>query len=95
MNLRERIAELSLRNKIFITLLVLVGVIAIGSEVITMIRLRFEIAELRDRIEYYEQRYREDSILVQKLQSPEYLERYAREHYHMHADNEDIYIIRK
>lgn len=95
MKLRERIAELSLRNKIFITLLVLVGVIAIGSEVITMIRLRFEIAELRDRIEYYEQRYREDSILVQKLQSPEYLERYAREHYHMHADNEDIYIIRK
>ena len=75
-------------------LILLVGVVAIGSEFITMIRLRFEIAELRDRIEYYQERLRQDSVLIERLESPEYLERYAREKYYMHSKDEDVYIIR-
>ena len=94
MNLRERVSELSWRAKILCALLIVVGTVAIGSEFITMIRLRFEIAELRERINYYEERLRQDSTLIRKLESPQYLERYAREKYHMHAANEDIYIIR-
>ena len=94
MNLRERISELSLRAKILCALLVVGGFWAIGNEFITMLRLRIEIAELRDRIEYYQERLRHDSTLIRNLESPEYLERYAREKYHMHAADEDIYIIR-
>ena len=85
---------MSLRAKILGALILLVGVVAIGSEFITMIRLRFEIAELRDRIDYYQERLKQDSILIQRLESPEYLERYAREKYYMHSKDEDIYIIR-
>ena len=92
--LREKISELSLRAKILGALILLVGVVAIGSEFITMIRLRFEIAELRDRIEYYQERLRQDSVLIERLESPEYLERYAREKYYMHSKDEDVYIIR-
>ena len=92
--LREKISELSLRAKMLGALILLVGVVAIGSEFITMIRLRFEIAELRDRIEYYQERLRQDSILIERLESPEYLERYAREKYYMHSKDEDVYIIR-
>ena len=85
---------MSLRAKILVALILLVGVVAIGNEFITMIRLRIEIAELRDRIEYYQERLQQDSILIQRLESPEYLERYAREKYYMHSKEEDIYIIR-
>ena len=85
---------MSLRAKMLGALILLVGVVAIGSEFITMIRLRFEIAELRDRIDYYQERLKQDSILIQRLESPEYLERYAREKYYMHSKDEDIYIIR-
>lgn len=92
--LREKISELSLRAKMLGALILLVGVVAIGSEFITMIRLRFEIAELRDRIDYYQERLRQDSILIERLESPEYLERYAREKYYMHSKDEDVYIIR-
>jgi cell division protein FtsB len=92
--LREKISELSLRAKILGALILLVGVVAIGSEFITMIRLRFEITELRDRIEYYQERLRQDSVLIERLESPEYLERYAREKYYMHSKDEDVYIIR-
>ena len=92
--LREKISELSLRAKMLGALILLVGVVAIGSEFITMIRLRFEIAELRDRIDYYQERLKQDSILIERLESPEYLERYAREKYYMHSPNEDVYIIR-
>ena len=92
--LREKISELSLRAKMLGALILLVGVVAIGSEFITMIRLRFEIAELRDRIDYYQERLRQDSVLIERLESPEYLERYAREKYYMHSKDEDVYIIR-
>ena len=92
--LREKISELSLRAKMLGALILLVGVVAIGSEFITMIRLRFEIAELRDRIDYYQERLRQDSILIERLESPEYLERYAREKYYMNSKDEDVYIIR-
>lgn len=85
---------MSLRAKMLGALILLVGVVAIGSEFITMIRLRFEIAELRDRIEYYQERLRQDSVLIERLESPEYLERYAREKYYMHSKDEDVYIIR-
>ncbi|MBO5655615.1 MAG: septum formation initiator family protein [Rikenellaceae bacterium] len=92
--LREKISELSLRAKILGALILLAGMIVIGNEFVRMIRLRFEIAELRDRIEYYQERLQQDSLLIQRLESPEYLERYAREKYYMHAKDEDIYIIR-
>ena len=85
---------MSLRAKMLGALILLVGVVAIGSEFITMIRLRFEIAELRDRIDYYQERLRQDSVLIERLESPEYLERYAREKYYMHSKDEDVYIIR-
>lgn len=94
MNLREKISEMSWRAKLLYTLLVLVGVWLIGNEFVRMIRLRFEIAELRDRIEYYQERLGQDSTLIRDLESPEYLERYAREKYLMHSSDEDIYIIR-
>lgn len=36
-------------------------------------------------------RYRQDMETLQS--TPENIERFAREHYYMHADNEDVYLI--
>jgi cell division protein FtsB len=95
MNIREKIKGLSTRNKVLISIFALGGVLALGGEIITIVKLRWEIAQLEERIEYYKERFQADSTLLQNLHSPEFLERFAREHYHMHAKGEEVYIIRE
>lgn len=50
-------------------------------------RLEQQIKESRQNIATYE---RELNV----LSNPDSLERYAREHYHMHAPGEDVYIVK-
>lgn len=50
-------------------------------------QLEREQAIYRDRIEH-------DSTLLEQLRYDEYLEQYAREHYHMQRRNEHVYIIK-
>ena len=49
--------------------------------------LQRQIKESRRNIATYERE-------LQTLSNPDSLERYAREHYHMHAPNEDVYIVK-
>lgn len=49
--------------------------------------LQRQINESRKNIATYERE-------LEVLSHPDSLERYAREHYHMHAPNEDVYIIK-
>ena len=49
--------------------------------------IRRQIQESRRNIATYERE-------LETLSHPDSLERYAREHYHMHAPNEDVYIVK-
>ena len=49
--------------------------------------LQRQIDESRKNIATYEHE-------LETLSNPDSLERYAREHYHMHAPNEDVYIVK-
>ena len=50
-------------------------------------RLEKQIDESRQNIATYQRE-------LEVLSNPDSLERYAREHYHMHAPNEEVYIVK-
>lgn len=83
-------------NKYVITLVVFLFMLAFLGENswIQQIRNARQISGLEEELDNYLQeaaRYRQDIRTLQG--SEENLERYAREHYYMHAPNEDVYLI--
>lgn len=55
--------------------------------------LNKEIETLNTKKEFYEREIKSDTKEIKKLQTPEGIEKYARENYNMKKENEDIYII--
>lgn len=79
-------------------LLITIAVIAftlfvIGRTCLTIIRTYAAIHRLEAERDGYLQSIAEDSTLIKHLQYDEYLEQYAREHYHMQRRNDHVYII--
>jgi len=56
-------------------------------------RLSDTIDQLERDRQYYQEEIRKDSIALDELSSPEGLEKYAREKYHMKKENEEIFLI--
>ena len=52
-----------------------------------------EIEALNTKKEFYEREIKSDTKEIKKLQTPQGIEKYARENYNMKKENEDIYII--
>ena len=69
--------------------------IVIGRTLIAILRTHSEISRLNREKERCLQSIAEDSTLVESLNYVEYLERYAREKYHMQRRDEKVYIIEK
>lgn len=65
----------------------------IGRTTLSIIRTYAAIHRLEVERDGYLQSIAEDSILIEHLRYDEYLEQYAREHYHMQRRNEHVYII--
>lgn len=59
----------------------------------TFFRTERRISALEEQRDYYLERIREDSTMLERLTYDEYLEQYARERYHMQRPNEYIYIV--
>lgn len=55
---------------------------------------RLRIRELRQERAEYLRRIAADSALIEQLKDDHFLERYARERYHMQRTDEDVYIVR-
>ena len=64
-----------------------------NQSLITRIRYAYEIREKKAELREYEMKIESTRNDIQSLQDIEQLERYAREHYLMHAEGEDLYII--
>jgi len=56
-------------------------------------RLKQQIRELEQQKTYYLQRIAEDSTLIEMLRNNAFLEQYAREHYLMKKQGEELYVI--
>ena len=55
--------------------------------------LNNEIEKLEDANSYYQKQIDTDSKIIENLNNPDSMEKYAREEYKMKKKNEDIYII--
>ncbi len=58
-------------------------------------KLKSQIFKLEQQRDYYLDRIREDSTLLENLKDDAFLEQYAREHYLMKRDGEQIYVLSK
>ena len=56
-------------------------------------RLSNDINQLQKDKQHYKEEIKKDSIALEELSSPEGLEKYAREKYHMKKENEEIFLI--
>ena len=82
-------------NKYLLAIIVFAVVfVFVGNQsLITRIRYAYEIREKKAELREYKMKIESTRNDIQSLQDIEQLERYAREHYLMHAEGEDLYII--
>jgi cell division protein FtsB len=57
-------------------------------------KLDKELSEVKSNIEYYKSEIKKDSNTINKLKDSTEIETFAREHYYMKHENEDVYIIK-
>ncbi len=63
------------------------------SSLTNIISANRRIAQLETEREQYRKRIVEDSLFIEQLKEPEFLERFARENLYMLREGEQIYII--
>lgn len=56
-------------------------------------QVKEEIGKLKAQRDYYLDRIREDSTVIEKLTDDDYLEQYAREHFLMKRDSDVVYVL--
>jgi cell division protein FtsB len=71
----------------------LVLTVLFGRDVLSSLRLQSEIDNLKRRKRELQQSLAADSILLESLDDPEFLERYARERFLMRREGETVYMI--
>jgi len=83
-------------NKYVLTIAIFATVLTFCGEqsVLNRIQRAHEISEKEEELKEYREGIRRANDQIDRLnESTENLERFAREQYHMHADNEDVYIV--
>ena len=83
-------------NKYFITTVVFLGWLVFfdSNNILTNMRTRDKLNDLKKDKKFYIDEVRKDSILIQQLLYDTLaLEKYAREKYYMKKDNEDLYLV--
>ena len=85
-----------LLNKYIITCLVFAVVLTFCGDysLIGRVKRARQIDSMQEEVEAYKKQTEQLKKDIEEVSSsPDNLERYAREHYYMHADNEDVFII--
>jgi len=73
--------------------IVVFTLLVVGRNLLHAVKIKRQINSLTREAEYYRERIEQDSTLVERLQYDDYLEEYAREHYHMQRRDEHVYIL--
>ncbi len=84
-----------LLNKYFVVCAVFAIVLCFcgNQSVVNRVKMHYEIKEKERELREYERKIAETEADLRALENPDSLERFAREHYKMHADGEDVYLI--
>lgn len=79
---------------VLVTIVFLIIVFFVGDQsVVNRIRKARQIAELKEQRDAYQKGIEDCQRDILRLQNPDSLERFAREHYYMHTPDEDVYIV--
>jgi hypothetical protein len=79
---------------IAVAVFLVLGMVADGNSFIGDWRLQMKIRALEEQREFYLERIREDSTVLENLRDPRFLEEYAREHFYMRREEEELYLVR-
>jgi len=94
----KKIIGFGLKHKFFITSILFVFYLAFVAEynLIYQQFQRSELSEIKEKIEIYHLKIEENKQRLHELKtSKQNLEKFAREQYYMHRENEDVYVIVK
>lgn len=82
-------------GKYVVTVLIFMVIMVFFGEqsLINYVKRSREIRHLEEQRDGYREGIKRAEKELQVLQHTDSLERYAREHYYMHAENEDVYIL--
>ena len=73
--------------------IVVLSVFVIGRNALHAVKIKRQINALERERSFYVEKIAQDSSLLEQLRYDDYLEEYAREHYHMQRRNEHVYIL--
>lgn len=73
--------------------IVVFSVFVIGRNALHAVKIKRQINGLERQYDFYVEKIAQDSTLLERLRYDDYLEEYAREHYHMQRRNERVYIL--
>ena len=89
--------KLRVINYFWIALTVVIAICTIYVSIFTIrdtVRMKSQIADLDKEIALYEAKIESDSIFIESIsKDPEFMERYARERYHMQRPGETVFIL--
>ncbi len=73
--------------------IVIFSVFVIGRNALHAVKIKRQINGLERQYDFYVEKIAQDSALLERLRYDDYLEEYAREHYHMQRRDEHVYIL--
>ena len=73
--------------------IVVFSLFVIGRNAIHAVKIKRQINTLEHEQSFYVEKIALDSALLEQLRFDDYLEAYAREHYHMQRRDEHVYIL--
>ena len=73
-------------------LFVVLVVFSRGLPLVDYVKTKTFVRRLKAERAVYEEQIRRDSIFLENLKDDAFLEKYAREKFYMHADNEEVYL---
>ena len=88
--------KIQLGRRLWIVLtavIVVFSVFVIGRNALHAVKIKRQINALERERSFYVEKIAQDSSLLEQLRYDDYLEEYAREHYHMQRRNEHVYIL--
>lgn len=86
--------QLGRRFWIVLTAVIVVfSIFVIGRNALHAVKIKRQINAMEREREFYVDKIVQDSMLLERLRYDDYLEEYAREHYHMQRRNEHVYIL--
>lgn len=90
--------KLKLGKKFWIAVTFVIAVLTayvVARNLVHAVTIKRQISALAREESYYREKIAQDSALLERLKYDDFLEEYAREHFHMQGPGERVYILKE